>query len=73
MPVVALTANVMPNDFDVAMAAGVSQSTVSMVLNQMSGARLSAATRSRVLDAAAALGYRLPRPAARCRTSACWT
>ena len=49
---------------DVAKAAGVSQSTVSMVLNQMSGARLSAATRSRVLDAAAALGYRLPRPAA---------
>lgn len=48
---------------DVAKAAGVSQSTVSMVLNQMSGARLSAATRSRVLEATAALGYRLPRPA----------
>ena len=48
---------------DVAKAAGVSQSTVSMVLNQMSGARLSAATRARVNDAAAALGYRLPRPA----------
>ena len=48
---------------DVAKAAGVSQSTVSMVLNQLPGARLSAATRSRVLDAAAALGYRLARPA----------
>ena len=47
---------------DVAKAAGVSQSTVSMVLNQMSGARLSAATRARVLASAAALGYRLPRP-----------
>ena len=49
---------------DVAKAAGVSQSTVSMVLNQMTGARLSAATRARVLAAAAALDYRLPRPAA---------
>ncbi len=46
---------------DVAQAAGVSQSTVSMVLNHMSGARLSAATRARVLGVAAALGYRLPR------------
>ena len=49
---------------DVAQAAGVSQSTVSMVLNQMSGARLSAATRARVLAVAGTLGYRLPRPAA---------
>ncbi|OYU92561.1 MAG: LacI family transcriptional regulator [Burkholderiales bacterium PBB5] len=49
---------------DVAKAAGVSQSTVSMVLNQMSGARLSAATRARVLAVADNLGYRLPRPAA---------
>ena len=48
---------------DVAKAAGVSQSTVSMVLNKMSGARLSAATRARVLAAAAGLGYRLTRPA----------
>jgi len=46
---------------DVAKAAGVSQSTVSMVLNHMSGARLSAATRARVLGAAVELGYRLPR------------
>lgn len=55
---------------DVAKAAGVSQSTVSMVLNQLPGARLSAATRSRVLDAAAALGYRLTRPAAPAATAA---
>ena len=46
---------------DVAQAAGVSQSTVSMVLNQMSGARLSATTRARVLAVALELGYRLPR------------
>jgi LacI family transcriptional regulator len=46
---------------DVAQAAGVSQSTVSMVLNRVSGARLSAPTRARVLAAAAGLGYRLPR------------
>jgi LacI family transcriptional regulator len=46
---------------DVAKAAGVSQSTVSMVLNAMSGARLSAETRARVFEEAARLGYRLPR------------
>lgn len=46
---------------DVAQAAGVSQSTVSMVLNRVSGARLSAETRGRVLDTAAQLGYQLPR------------
>ncbi len=46
---------------DVAQAAGVSQSTVSMVLNAMIGARLSPATRTRVLAAATTLGYRLPR------------
>jgi LacI family transcriptional regulator len=45
---------------DVAQAAAVSQSTVSMVLNQVAGARLSAATRTRVLGVAARLGYRLP-------------
>lgn len=53
-----------PTMTDVAKAAGVSQSTVSMVLNQMSGARLSATTRARVLAVADSLGYRLPRPAA---------
>lgn len=46
---------------DVAKAAGVSQSTVSMVLNNMTGARLSAETRSKVLSVAMELGYRLPR------------
>jgi len=44
---------------DVAAAAGVSQTTVSLVLNDNRGARLSAETRQRVLDAAASLGYRL--------------
>lgn len=46
---------------DVAQAAGVSQSTVSMVLNNVAGARLSAETRARVLGTAVTLGYRLPR------------
>ena len=46
---------------DVAKAAGVSQSTVSMVLNNVAGARLSSETRARVLGAAVTLGYRLPR------------
>ncbi len=45
---------------DVAKAAGVSQSTVSMVLNNMSGARLAAATRAKVQQAAESLGYLLP-------------
>lgn len=44
---------------DVAAAAGVSQTTVSLVLNDTQGARLSAETRQRVVDAAARLGYRL--------------
>lgn len=46
---------------DVAKAAGVSQSTVSMVLNNMSGARLSDTTRAKVLSVAVEIGYRLPR------------
>ncbi len=46
---------------DVAKAAGVSQSTVSMVLNNMSGARLAAATRDKVHQAAEAIGYQLAR------------
>jgi LacI family transcriptional regulator len=48
---------------DVAKAAGVSQSTVSMVLNNVTGARLSDTTRARVLGVAVELGYRLPRRA----------
>ncbi len=43
---------------DVAVRAGVSQSTVSFVLNGQETMRISAETRKRVLDAAEALGYR---------------
>lgn len=50
-----------PTMTDVAKLAGVSQSTVSMVLNGMPGARLSPETRERVLKCAVELGYRLPR------------
>ena len=46
---------------DVAKAAGVSQSTVSMVLNNVDGSRLAATTRARVLTVAMELGYRLTR------------
>ncbi len=46
---------------DVAARAGVSQATVSLVLNGSAGARLSAATRERVREAAQELGYRLVR------------
>lgn len=50
-----------PTMMDVAAAAGVSQATVSLVLSGTKGARLADATRSRVLDAAQALGYRFVR------------
>ena len=50
---------------DVARAAGVSQSCVSLVLNSPPGARLSEATRQHVLATAKALGYRLPQRRAR--------
>ena len=49
---------------DVAARAGVSQSTVSFVLNGMEDMRIGAETRQRVLDAVAELGYR-PRAAGR--------
>lgn len=49
---------------DVAARAGVSQSTVSFVLNGMEDMRIGAETRQRVLDAVAVLGYR-PRGAGR--------
>jgi LacI family transcriptional regulator len=52
-----------PTMMDVALAAGVSQTTVSLVHNNTLGARLSTATRQRVRDAARELGYRLPRHA----------
>ena len=45
---------------DVAKLAGVSQSTVSMVLNNKVGPSFSMETRNRVLEAAAQLGYSLP-------------
>jgi LacI family transcriptional regulator len=45
---------------DVAAAAGVSQTTVSLALNNIVEARLSASTRQRVREAARALGYTLP-------------
>jgi LacI family transcriptional regulator len=48
-----------PTMTDVAKLAGVSQSTVSMVLNNVTSARLSAKTRGTVLDAALALDYQL--------------
>jgi LacI family transcriptional regulator len=46
---------------DVAAAAGVSQTTVSLVLNGAEGARLSGETQQRVLEAARTIGYRLAR------------
>ena len=52
-----------PTMMDVAAAAGVSQTTVSLVLNNIVEARLSATTRWRVRAAAVALGYALPGPA----------
>ncbi|WP_251040116.1 LacI family DNA-binding transcriptional regulator [Arthrobacter sp. ISL-72] len=47
-----------PTMHDVAAAAGVSQATVSLVLNSASGARFSEDTRQRVKDAVQQLGYR---------------
>jgi LacI family transcriptional regulator len=49
-----------PTMTDVARIAGVSQSSVSLVLNEMGGARISADTRDRVLEAARRIGYNLP-------------
>lgn len=54
---------------DVARAAGVSQSCVSLVLNDPPGTRLSEATRQHVLATAKALGYRLPQRRTRQRRS----
>jgi LacI family transcriptional regulator len=49
-----------PTMTDVARIAGVSQSSVSLVLNHMTGARISESTKQRVLDAARQIGYALP-------------
>ncbi len=51
-----------PTMTDVAHLAEVSQSTVSLVLNESPGARIPEATRQRVLNAAKKLEYRLPTP-----------
>jgi len=48
---------------DIAKIVGVSQSTVSLVLNHIGGAKLSKATRERVIEVAAELGYQLTRRA----------
>lgn len=50
-----------PTMVNVAAMAGVSQATVSLVLNGSPGAKLSDATRKRVYDAAKELGYQLVR------------
>jgi LacI family transcriptional regulator len=50
-----------PTMTEVAAEAGVSQTTVSLVLNDAQGARLSSETRERVFEAAGRLGYRLAR------------
>ena len=49
-----------PTMTDVARIAGVSQSSVSLVLNEMTGARISAETHQRVIEAARQIGYELP-------------
>jgi len=48
-----------PTMIDIGAMAGVSQATVSLVLNGVPQARVSAATRDRVIAAAEALGYRM--------------
>lgn len=45
---------------DIARAAGCSQATVSFVLNNSPGIKLSRQTRERVIEAARALGYSAP-------------
>src|SRR4051794_17858001 len=49
-----------PTMTDVARIAGVSQSSVSLVLNEMTGARISSETRQRVIKAARQINYTLP-------------
>jgi DNA-binding LacI/PurR family transcriptional regulator len=51
-----------PTSADVARKAGVSRTTVSFVLNRRTEARISPATRERVLDAARLIGYRHEAP-----------
>ncbi|MDB5522987.1 MAG: bacterial regulatory s, lacI family protein [Rhizobium sp.] len=49
-----------PTMTDIARIAGVSQSSVSLVLNQMSGSRISSETQMKVREAAHKIGYKLP-------------
>ncbi|MBW0367790.1 LacI family DNA-binding transcriptional regulator [Ensifer adhaerens] len=49
-----------PTMTDVARIAGVSQSSVSLVLNEMSGSRISPETQQKVREAAHKIGYKLP-------------
>lgn len=49
-----------PTMTDVARIAGVSQSSVSIILNRTNGARVSEATRNKVIKVAAQIGYSLP-------------
>jgi LacI family transcriptional regulator len=49
-----------PTMTDVARIAGVSQTSVSLILNRMAGARIAEATRERVVKAAKEIGYELP-------------
>ncbi len=49
-----------PTMTDIAKRVGVSQSTVSLVLNRMTGAKVSPATREKVVAVATELGYALP-------------
>ncbi|HEY4925242.1 MAG TPA: LacI family DNA-binding transcriptional regulator [Roseiarcus sp.] len=56
----AATGSRRPTMTDVAQIAGVSQSSVSLALNEMVGARISQATRVRVIEAARSIGYELP-------------
>jgi LacI family transcriptional regulator len=58
---------------DVALEAGVSQTTVSLILNQAKGARLSVDTRQRVLAAAKGLGYQVVRRSSVAATTAATT
>src|SRR5438067_8021131 len=58
-----------PTMTDIAKLAGVSQSTVSLVINHMSGARVTKETRDAVLRIARELGYPLERHAHAARES----
>ena len=49
-----------PTMTDIARIAGVSQSSVSLVLNEMSGSRISPETQQKVREAAHKIGYKLP-------------